>query len=102
VSTPRVLAALVEEAVEVGDIVRLFTLREGQANLVEVTLPDSAPCAGCAVRDLDLPKDAALVAIVRGTRVITPSPEEPLEVGDELLFVALPETESAIRRAVVG
>jgi trk system potassium uptake protein TrkA len=102
VSTPRVLAALVEEAVEVGDIVRLFTLREGQANLVEVTLPDAAPCAGCAVRDLDLPKDAALVAIVRGTRVITPSPEEPLEVGDELLFVALPETESAIRRAVIG
>lgn len=102
VSTPRVLAALVEEAVEVGDIVRLFTLREGQANLVEVTLPDTAPCAGCAVRDLDLPKDAALVAIVRGMRVITPSPEEPLEVGDELLFVALPETESSIRRAVLG
>jgi trk system potassium uptake protein TrkA len=102
VSTPRVLAALVEEAVEVGDIVRLFTLREGQANLVEVTLPDAAPCTGCAVRDLDLPKDAALVAIVRGTRVITPSPEEPLEAGDELLFVALPETESAIRRAVIG
>ena len=40
VSTPRVLAALVEEAVEVGDVVRLFGLREGQANLVEVTLPD--------------------------------------------------------------
>jgi trk system potassium uptake protein TrkA len=102
VSTPRVLAALVEEAVEVGDVVRLFTLREGQANLVEVTLPSDAPCSGRAVRDLTLPKDAALVAIVRGGRVITPSDEEPLEEGDELLFVALPETESAIRRAVCG
>lgn len=102
VSTPRVLAALVEEAVEVGDIVRLFGLRQGQANLVEVTLPDSAPCAGHAVRDLDLPKDAALVAIVRGARVITPSPEEPLEAGDELLFVALPEAEDALRRSVLA
>jgi trk system potassium uptake protein len=102
VSTPRVLAALVEEAVEVGDVVRLFGLREGQANLIEVTLPDGAPCAGCAVRDLQLPKDAALVAIIRGTRVITPSPEEPLEPGDELLFVALPEAEPEIRRVVVG
>ena len=102
VSTPRVLAALVEEAVEVGDVVRLFGLREGQANLVEVTLPEGAPCSGRAVRDLTLPKDAALVAIVRGSRVITPGPEEPLESGDELLFVALPETESAIRRAVIG
>ena len=102
VSTPRVLAALVEEAVEVGDVVRLFSLREGQANLVEVTLPPDAPCSGRAVRDLVLPKDAVLVAIARGGRVITPSDEEPLEVGDELLFVALPETESAIRRAVCG
>lgn len=102
VSTPRVLAALVEEAVEVGDLVRLFGLREGQANLVEVTLPDSAPVAGRSMRELALPKDAALVAIVRGTRVITPTPEEPLEAGDELLFVALPEAEAAIRRSVIG
>jgi trk system potassium uptake protein len=102
VSTPRVLAALVEEAVEVGDVVRLFGLRQGQANLVEVTLPDGAPCAGHAVRDLDLPKDAALVAIIRGPRVITPSPEEPLEAGDELLFVALPEVEEALQRSVLA
>jgi trk system potassium uptake protein len=102
VSTPRVLAALVEEAVEVGDIVRLFGLREGQANLVEVTLPEGAPCAGRAVRDLTLPKDAALVAIVRGARVITPSGEEPLEAADELLFVALPEAEEPLRAAVLG
>jgi trk system potassium uptake protein TrkA len=102
VSTPRVLAALVEEAVEVGDIVRLFGLREGQANLVEVTLPEGAPCAGRAVRDMTLPKDAALVAIVRGARVITPSGEEPLEPGDELLFVALPEAEEALHKVVLG
>jgi trk system potassium uptake protein TrkA len=102
VSTPRVLAALVEEAVEVGDIVRLFGLRNGQANLVEVTLPESAPVAGKCMRDLEMPADAALVAIIRGPRVITPTPEEPLESGDELLFVALPEAEAAIRRAVIG
>jgi len=100
VSTPRVLAALVEEAVEVGDIVRLFSLRQGQANLIEVTLPDGAPCIGTPVRDLALPRDAALVAIVRGARVITPTPDEPLEPGDELLFVALPETEPAILESV--
>jgi len=100
VSTPRVLAALVEEAVSVGDVVRLFTLREGQANLIEVTLPAGAPCAGVPVRDVALPIDAAMVAIIRNSRVIVPTPDEPLEPGDELLFVALPEAEPAIRRAV--
>jgi trk/ktr system potassium uptake protein len=100
VSTPRVLAALVEEAVSVGDVVRLFSLRQGQANLIEVTLPAGAPCAGIPVRELDLPSDAAMVAIVRASRVLVPTPDEPLEPGDELLFVALPEAEPAIRRAV--
>jgi trk system potassium uptake protein TrkA len=100
VSTPRVLAALVEEAVSVGDVVRLFTLRQGQANLIEVTLPPGAPCAGTSIRDLQLPLDAALVAIVRASRVIAPTPDEPVEAGDELLFVAMPEAEPAIRRAV--
>ena len=101
VSTPRVLASLVEEAVEVGDVVRLFGIREGQANLVELTLPDNAPCSGRPVRDLNLPKDTALVGIVRGRRVITPTPEEPLEGGDELLFIALPEAEDELRRSVL-
>jgi trk system potassium uptake protein TrkA len=101
VSTPRVLASLVEEAVEIGDIVRLFGIREGQANLVELTLPDNAPCSGRPVRDLRLPKDTTLVGIVRGRRVITPSPEEPLEARDELLFIALPEAEEALRRSVL-
>lgn len=102
VSTPRVLAALVEEAVEVGDIVRLFGFREGQANLVELTLPGDAPCTGSPVRDLMLPKDTSLVGIVRGHRVISPTPEEPLEAGDELLFIALPEAEEDLRKAILS
>lgn len=88
VSTPRMLAAMVEEAVNVGDLVRLMTLRQGQANLVEVTLPDTTPLAGRRVRDLKLPSDAALVTILRGGRVIVPQADDPLEAGDEMLFVA--------------
>lgn len=100
VSTPRILAALVEEAVTVGDLVRLFTLRQGQANLVEVTLSSTAAIAGHPVRDLKLPVDAALVTILRGGRVIVPQADEPLEIGDELLFVASPDVEDEIRRAL--
>ena len=100
VSTPRILAALVEEAVTVGDLVRLFTLRQGQVNLVEVTLPKTTSIAGRPVRDLRLPRDAALVTILRGGRVIVPQPDEPLEPGDELLFVASTEVENDVREAL--
>ncbi len=99
VSTPRMLAALVEEAVSVGDLVRLMTLRKG-ANLVEITLPDTTALAGKPVRKLALPRDAALVTILRGDRVIVPQPDDPLEGGDELLFVASIEVEQELREAV--
>ena len=100
VSTPRLLAALVEEAVAVGDLVRLLTFRQGQANLVEVTLPEDTPMAGQPVRAVKLPPDAALVAILRGGRVIVPQADDSLEPGDELLFVATSAVEEEIRSAL--
>ncbi len=102
VSKPRLLAALVEEAVTVGDLVRLMTFRQGQANLVEITLPRSAPYVGHPVRDLELPRDSALVAIVRGRRVLVPTPDDPLEEGDELVFVCVAEVEEEVRKVVLG
>jgi trk system potassium uptake protein TrkA len=76
VSTPRMLASLVEEAVSIGDLVRIMEFRKGAANLVEITLPDDT--LGRASRpQAELPRDAALVTILRGNRVIVPEPDEP-------------------------
>lgn len=101
VSTPRMLASLIEEAVAVGDLVRLMEFRRGQANLVEITLPDDTPWGGRPVRKLQLPRDVSLVTILRGPRVIVPQGDEPLEGGDELLFVAVAEAEEALRELLL-
>lgn len=97
VSTPRIIAALVEEAVSVGDVVRLFSFRKGQANLVELTLPDTSSCIGKTVGEIELPDDASLAAIVRDGRVIAPSPTDVFSAGDELLFVASAIAEDLIK-----
>ena len=97
VSTPRIIAALVEEAVSVGDVVRLFSFRKGQANLVELTLPDTSSCIGKTVGEIELPDDASLAAIVRDGRVIAPSPTDVFSAGDELLFVASAVAEDLIK-----
>jgi len=102
VSKPRVMAALVEEAVTVGDLVRLMTFRQGQANLVEITLPSNAPYLGRAVREMPLPPDSALVAILRGRRVISPQPDDSLEVGDELVLICTVEAEDTVQRVILG
>jgi trk system potassium uptake protein TrkA len=97
VSTPRILSALVEEAVTVGDIVRLFTLRQSEANLVELTLTADSPVLTKMVGEIAWPSDSTLVVIARDGRVITPSPEDTLEAHDELLFVAAPSAEPLLQ-----
>lgn len=102
VSTPRMLSALVEEAVSVGDLVRLFSFRQGEADLVEITLASVSPAVGARVGSLDWPTDSVLVAIVRGKRVIAPSADDSLESGDELVFVCAPGQEPALQRLIAG
>ena len=97
VSTPRMLTALVEEAVSVGDLVRLMSFMQGEASLVEVTLADDSPLSGRRLDEVQLPPDTALVTILRDGHVVLPSPEGTLEAGDEVLAVATsPESEAEL------
>jgi trk system potassium uptake protein TrkA len=93
VSTPRIMSALVEEAVTVGDLVRLFTFRQSNTNLVELTMPDHSPFVGQRVRDVPWPQDVVLVAILRDNAIQTPDQDRSLEAGDELLFVSPEDAE---------
>jgi trk system potassium uptake protein TrkA len=98
VSTPRLMTALVEEAVSIGDLVRIFTFQQSHANMVELTLPSDTPVAGTMVGDMEWPDDTVLVAIIRAERPIAPSRDDTLEANDELMFITVPESEDALQR----
>ena len=93
VSTPRLMTALVEEAVTVGEVVQLFEFQQGQVHMVELTLPETSPYAGARVGDVPLPPDTTLVTILRDGQAVIPSPDEAIEAGDEILFLCPPESE---------
>jgi len=88
VSTPQLLAGLVEEAVSVGMLVRLLQFDGGGTRLVEVTLDASSPAAKAEVASLGIPRGSAVVAIVREGRVVVPRPDTILDAGDEVLLLA--------------
>jgi trk system potassium uptake protein TrkA len=97
VSTPRLMTALVEEAVSIGELVRIFTFQQGQAAMVEMTLPENSELAGTMVGEIVWPEDTVLVGIIRGERPIAPSRDDALEAGDELMFITVPDSEDALQ-----
>ena len=100
VSPPHILTSLVEEAVSVGDLVRLLKLERGKVSLVELTLEEDSQVVGHPMYELRLPLDSAIVAIVREEHVVIPQPETVLAAGDEVLAIATPEVEEELRRTL--
>lgn len=98
VSTPRLMTALVEEAVTVGDLVRIFDFQQGSAAMAEITLPPDNPNVGRRIGDITFPDDTLLVGIIRDGRPIGPSVDDSLEAQDELLFLTTQESEAHLAR----
>jgi trk system potassium uptake protein len=102
VSTPHLVTALVEEAVSVGRLVRLLSFEGGNARLVEVTLADDSPVIDKAIKDLDIPRDATIVGVIREDHVVMPRGDTVFEAGDEVLAMVTPDSEAEVRTILTG
>jgi len=102
VSTPHLILALTEEALSVGSLVRLLQLEKGRARLVEVTLADDSPIIGPSIRELNVPRDATFVAVLREDHVVVPRGDTVFQAGDEVIVLVTPDSEDEIRQMLTG
>ena len=102
VSTPQLLTSLVEEAVSVGDLVRLLDLEKGKVSLLEVRLAEGSPAVGKTLAALNMPPDCTVVAVVRDNHVIAPTADTPLHADDEVLALSSTEAEPDLKVALTG
>jgi trk system potassium uptake protein TrkA len=82
-----VLAHLIAEEMSLGDMMTLLKLRKGQYALVEEQVHPRAPAVGTALRDLPLPSECAVAAIIRSGQLLVPRPDLVLQPADEVLAV---------------
>jgi trk system potassium uptake protein TrkA len=102
VSTPHLLTALVEEAVSVGSLVRLLSFGNDSVRLSEVTLADESPADGKAIKDLGLPRDSTVVAVLRNDHVTVPRGDTVMYAGDEVVVLVTAESEEDVREILIG
>lgn len=95
VSQANLMASIIQEEMSLGDMMTLLKLRRGNYSLVEEKIPVGAPAIGQAIKDLALPEDCVIAAIIRQGEVVVPRGATIIEAGDEVLAVT--DSEGAVK-----
>lgn len=85
VSTPDIIAKIIEEETTLGEVVTVMKLQTGDVSLVEITLPKDAMARGKRLADLELPPETLVVTVVREDAMMIPSADTVLMEGDKVL-----------------
>ena len=81
------MARLIAEEMSLGDMMTLLKLRKGQFSLVEEKVHPASNVVGKAIRDLNLPIECVLSAVIRKGELIIPRGSTILQASDEVLAV---------------
>jgi len=87
VSAPWATAAAVENYLDRPGIADLFEIEAGVANLVSVVVPEKARVAGKEIREIDIPRECVVAAVIRGKAFVVPRGNTAIEAGDTVVFV---------------
>ena len=98
VSSPDIIAKIVEEETSLGEVVTLLKLRKGDIALVEITVPDDSPSLGISLAELKLPPETIIVTIGREEALLLPSAETSLMPNDRILAVTNIKNEEVLKR----
>jgi len=86
-----VFASLIQEEMSMGDMMTLLKLRRGRYSLVEEKVPPGAKAIGVALKDLGLPSECVIAAIIRDGKVTLPRGDTTFQKDDEVLAVTDPD-----------
>ncbi len=86
-----VFASLIQEEMSLGDMMTLLKLRRGRYSLVEEKVPAGAKAIGVALKNLGLPEECVIAAIIRDGKVTLPRGDTTFQKDDEVLAVTDPD-----------
>jgi amino acid transporter/Trk K+ transport system NAD-binding subunit len=96
ISSPWATAAMVENFLDRPGVAQLFELGTGVASLLGVTVQETARVVGKRVRELEIPYECVIAAVIRGKEFVVPRGETLIEAGERVILVG---PTAAIREA---
>ncbi len=102
IDSTAIIAKIIEEEVSLEDMINLCAFKKGQLSLVRIDLPEDAPIVKKKMKELNLPAEAVIVAVLRKDHLIVPDSEFVFQQGDEVVALTKIEDEGDILNALIG
>jgi trk system potassium uptake protein len=93
-----ILATLIEEEMDLGDMMILLRLRRGRYSLVQERVHEDAYAVGMELKELPLPPNSVIATILRQEQILIPRGVTRFEAGDEVLAVVDSEAAEELTR----
>jgi trk system potassium uptake protein len=102
VSTTAIIQPVIERELPTVRIKTLLSFQDGAYQILEYPVDANAPAANRQLRDIDLPLESNLIAILRGQTTVVPRGETTLNEGDVIVALVKSEQEAQLRAALLG
>ncbi|HSO76497.1 MAG TPA: NAD-binding protein [Blastocatellia bacterium] len=102
VSSTAIIQQVIERELPTVRIKTLLSLQSGAFQILEYPMDSTSPAVGRAVREIDLPADSNLIAILRGKTTVVPRGDTMLNDGDVVIALVNTNQERELRSALLG
>jgi len=102
VSSTAIIQQVIERELPTVRIKTLLSLQSGAFQILEYPLDGTSPATGHTVREIDMPHESNLIAILRGDELVVPRGETKLRDGDVIVALVNAENEAGLRSALLG
>ena len=96
VSSTALIYNLIDQQIEPGQVIPLGALKKGNIEVVAISVSSRSPVLGKSIKELELPKDALIISLVRGDNAILPQSETKFEAGDSVVALVSAASEPTL------
>ncbi len=97
VSSTQIIFNLLDQQIETGEIIPLAALKNGNIEIVAITVSERSPVLGKNVKDLPLPGDALIISVVRDQHALLPQGDIRFENEDTVIAMVVADEEPKLR-----
>lgn len=102
VSSTAIIQQVIERELPTVRIKTMLSLQEGAYQILEYLLDADSPAVGHLLREVTLPPESNLIAILRGKQTVVPRGDTQLNAGDIVMALVNTDQEASLRTALLG